>query len=320
MTRLLHAAILAAGIAAPFVWPAHTTQVAVLWIMVLFALTWDVMGGQMGYNSLGNILFFGLGMYVCAIVQIGMFYDVAEYTAAFGAIRVDFTDAQYFGGLAFGLVLGGLAAVLAGAALSWVLFGLRGPYFAIGTLGVALAAAELTGAWDYVGGGGGISMPVFPGAPDPTLASSLLSGARSGLFSGEVRCASSPGAWASATSRLHRRHHDHGENRRGGDADGDRLATTLRSKMLHSHASSRVHDRRRNTPAGGSPGPRLDDEIERRLCHQMRCGWTGRRSAGMRCLSASRPSVARSHCCTPIALPVWPAPWRRRAAKPLSGT
>ena len=27
--------------------------------MILFALTWDVMGGQMGYNSLGNIVFFG---------------------------------------------------------------------------------------------------------------------------------------------------------------------------------------------------------------------------------------------------------------------
>jgi branched-chain amino acid transport system permease protein len=166
VTKLLHAAVLTAGIAAPFVWPAHTTQIAVLWIMVLFALTWDVMGGQMGYNSLGNIVFFGVGMYLCAIAQIGMFYDVAQYTAAFGAIKVDFTDAQYFGGLALGLFFAGVGAVVVAAILSWVLFGLRGPYFAIGTLGVALAAAELTGAWDYVGGGGGISMPVFPGDPD----------------------------------------------------------------------------------------------------------------------------------------------------------
>jgi branched-chain amino acid transport system permease protein len=166
MTKLVHGAVLIAGLAAPLVWPAHTTQIAVLWIMVLFALTWDVMGGQMGYNSLGNIVFFGIGMYVSAVAQIGMFYDVAEYSAAFGAIRVDFTDAQYFGGLALGLVLAGLAATAAAAALSVVLFGLRGPYFAIGTLGVALAAAELTGAWDYVGGGGGISMPVFPGEPE----------------------------------------------------------------------------------------------------------------------------------------------------------
>ncbi|MGH8742490.1 MAG: branched-chain amino acid ABC transporter permease, partial [Burkholderiales bacterium] len=127
---------------------------------------WDVMGGQMGYNSLGNILFFGLGMYVSAIAQIGMFYDVAEYTAAFGAIKVDFTNRQYYMGLALGLVLAALAATVVAALLSWVLFGLRGPYFAIGTLGAAIAAAELTGAWNYVGGGGGIAMPVFPGDPE----------------------------------------------------------------------------------------------------------------------------------------------------------
>jgi branched-chain amino acid transport system permease protein len=162
----LHLAILAAGIAAPLAFPAYTFQFAVLWIMILFALTWDIMGGQMGYNSLGNILFFGVGMYVCAVTQIGMFYDVGKYTAAFGAIKVDFTDTQYFVGVGLGLVFAALVCVVVAAALSWVLFGLRGPYFAIGTLGCALAAAELTGAWGYVGGGGGISMPVFPGEPE----------------------------------------------------------------------------------------------------------------------------------------------------------
>lgn len=164
-SRALHLAILAAGIAAPLVFPAYTFQFAVLWIMILFALTWDIMGGQMGYNSLGNILFFGVGMYVCAITQIGIFYDVGEYTAAFGAIRVDFTDTQYYVGVGLGLLFAALVCVVVAAALSWVLFGLRGPYFAIGTLGCALAAAELTAAWGYVGGGGGISMPVFPGEP-----------------------------------------------------------------------------------------------------------------------------------------------------------
>ena len=162
----LHVAILVAGLAAPFLFPAHTTQVAVLWIFILFALTWDIMGGQMGYNSLGNILFFGFGMYVCAIVQIGMFYDVAEYTAAFGAIKVDFTDRQYYMGLVLGLCAAAVAATVVAVLLSWILFGLRGPYFAIGTLGAAIAAAELTGAWNYVGAGGGIAMPVFPGDPD----------------------------------------------------------------------------------------------------------------------------------------------------------
>jgi branched-chain amino acid transport system permease protein len=161
----LHLAILAAGLAAPFVFPAHSVQFAIFWIMVLFALTWDTMGGQMGYNSLGNILFFGLGMYICAVAQIGIVYNVGEYTAANGAIRIDFTDAQYFQGLALGTVLAAIGATIVAAILSWVLFGIRGPYFAIGTLGVAIAAAELTNAWNWVGGGQGIAMPVFPGGP-----------------------------------------------------------------------------------------------------------------------------------------------------------
>jgi branched-chain amino acid transport system permease protein len=165
-TTALHLGILLAGLAAPFLFPAHTTQVAVLWIFILFALTWDVMGGQMGYNSLGNILFFGFGMYICAIVQIGMFYDVAEYTASFGAIKVDFTNRQYYMGIVLGLCAAAVAATIVAVLLSWVLFGLRGPYFAIGTLGAAIAAAELTGAWNYVGAGGGIAMPVFPGDPE----------------------------------------------------------------------------------------------------------------------------------------------------------
>lgn len=162
---ILHLAILAAGIAAPLLFPGLVFQFALLWIMILFALTWDTMGGQMGYNSLGNILFFGVGMYASAVVQIGMFYDVAEYTAAFGAIKVDFTDQQYYMGIVLGVIAAAVVAFVVAAALSWVLLGLRGPYFAIGSLGAALAAAELTGAWDYVGGGGGLSMPVFPGEP-----------------------------------------------------------------------------------------------------------------------------------------------------------
>ncbi len=162
----LYGGILLAGIVAPLLFPAYTFQVAVLWMMILFALTWDIMGGQMGYNSLGNILFFGAGMYISAVVQIGVVYDVAEYTASFGAIKIEFTDAQYFTGLFLGIGAAAIGAVVCALIIGLAVFGLRGPYFAIGTLGIALAAAELIAGWDYVGGGGGISMPVFPGDPD----------------------------------------------------------------------------------------------------------------------------------------------------------
>ena len=61
---LFYGAILVATVVAPFLFPAYGTQLATLWLMIIVALTWDMTGGQMGYNSLGNIFFYGTGMYV----------------------------------------------------------------------------------------------------------------------------------------------------------------------------------------------------------------------------------------------------------------
>ena len=149
----------------PNQFPEYTLSIAYLWMMVLMASTWDTLGGQMGYNSLGNIAFFGVGMYVSAIVQISFFYEggVGEYTSAMGSIKPEFTDAEYFYGLFFGIIAAALAALAMSVVLSTFMFGLRGPYFAIGSLGIAVATAELTITINYVGGASGISMPLFPG-------------------------------------------------------------------------------------------------------------------------------------------------------------
>lgn len=157
--------LLVFGILSPILFPDYTFQIAILWIMILFAQTWDAMGGQMGYNSLGNIFFFGCGMYICAITQIGLFHDVGEYTSATGS-GVSFTDDQYFIGLAVGVLFAAIGSAVIAASIGWTVFGLRGPYFAIGTLGIALAAGELFGAWELVGAGSGIAMPVYPGSGD----------------------------------------------------------------------------------------------------------------------------------------------------------
>ena len=136
--------ILVASVAAPWLFPAIVTQLAFLWLMVLFALTWDILGGQMGYNSFGNVVFFGLGMYACAVVQrdSGLSYFPA-----------------LFAGMAFGAVFSTVVAALLGPAM----LGLRGHYFAIGTLGLGVAAGDLAAAIDYIGAGSGMTPPLFPG-------------------------------------------------------------------------------------------------------------------------------------------------------------
>ena len=164
-TNLALAGMTAVGIVAPFLLPDYTNEIAVLWLMIVFASTWDVLGGQMGYNSLGNIFFFGAGMYIGAIVQIGLYYDVAMYTSGARTTHIVFSNAQYFTGFTLGLIAAGIGAAILAVLAGFILFGLRGPYFAIGTLGLAIAAAEIVASWTYVGAASGVSMPVFPGGP-----------------------------------------------------------------------------------------------------------------------------------------------------------
>ena len=160
---LLYIILLAFTVIAPFVFPEFRTQLATLWLMIIVALSWDMTGGQMGYNSLGNIFFYGTGMYVAAVITIALAYDVGEYTSAAGGGITKFTDAQYFSGLVLGTLGAGLFCSICAFVIGYLTFGLRGPYFAIGTLGVAIAAGELVSNWDWIGGGQGISMPNYPG-------------------------------------------------------------------------------------------------------------------------------------------------------------
>ena len=139
-----YALLLMLGVIAPFVFPEYGIQLAFLWVMVVLALSWDILGGQMGYNSFGNVIFFGIGMYVCAVLQRD-------------------SGLSYYPGLLFGMGLGGLVAMLMAAIIGNALLGMRGHYFAIGTLGLGVTAGELAGGWDYIGAGSGMTTPLFPG-------------------------------------------------------------------------------------------------------------------------------------------------------------
>jgi len=112
--------------------------------MILFALTWDILGGQMGYNSFGNVVFFGLGMYACAVVQRD-------------------SGLSYYPALFVGMAVGAGFSTFVAMVLGPAMLGLRGHYFAIGTLGLAVAAGDLSAAIEYIGAGSGMTPPLFPG-------------------------------------------------------------------------------------------------------------------------------------------------------------
>jgi branched-chain amino acid transport system permease protein len=137
--------VAAFALASPLLLPQWTTELAFLWLMVLFALTWDLLGGQMGYNSFGNVVFFGLGCYAAAVVQRD-------------------SGLPYFASLAAGMGLSAVVALAAAAVLGPLILGIRGQYFAIATLGVGVAAADLFAGWEFVGAGSGIVPPLYPGS------------------------------------------------------------------------------------------------------------------------------------------------------------
>jgi len=150
MSRALNPALMAAiavfAVVAPFLFPDYRAQIATLWVMVLLAQTWDVTGGQMGYNSFGNIVFFGIGVYVTALVQRDW-------------------GLEYFTGFGVGMIVSAAAAVVAAAILGSLILPMRGHYFAIATLGLGIAAGEIAGGWDFIGASSGMVPRAYPGHP-----------------------------------------------------------------------------------------------------------------------------------------------------------
>jgi branched-chain amino acid transport system permease protein len=119
----------------------YMTVLTEMYLFAILALSWDLVGGQTGYPSFGNMAFFGIGAYTTAILvkDVGIAFPVAMVGA--------------------GLVAVGFASVIGIAVLR-----LRGHYFAIATLGVLLAAQQVSRVLDITGGASGkILLDVPPG-------------------------------------------------------------------------------------------------------------------------------------------------------------
>lgn len=155
-------ALAALAVVAPFLLPEYKAQLSFLWIFVLFALTWDLQGGQMGYNSFGNIAFFGIGMYASTATQIALFFDLGDWTQAGGELTFIHLPWQYFAGFAAGLIIAAILPAAAALALGSLILSMRGQYFAICTLGFGIAMGEIAASVEILGAGSGMTVPVWP--------------------------------------------------------------------------------------------------------------------------------------------------------------
>ena len=121
--------------------PCFGFSYGVVWIFLLavyftLALSYDIVGGYLGYMNLGHSTFFGLGAYTTAIL---LNHGFNLFSALFGAV----------------LLTAAFAAVI-----SYPLFRLRGAYFALATFGlISLVEVLTTNLRGFTGGSGGISTP-----------------------------------------------------------------------------------------------------------------------------------------------------------------
>jgi branched-chain amino acid transport system permease protein len=131
----LLAALTAVAAALPFLGLQggfYMTFISDLFLFAILALSWDLVGGQTGYPSFGNMAFFGIGAYTTAIL-------VKDFAVGFP--------------VAF--VVAGLLSVAFSAFIGVIVFRLRGHYFAIATLGILLAAQQVSRNLDITGGASG---------------------------------------------------------------------------------------------------------------------------------------------------------------------
>jgi branched-chain amino acid transport system permease protein len=108
-------------------------------VLALTAQGWNFIGGYTGYAAFGNVAYFGIGAYTTGLLMLGKWH--VPFFAALGA----------------GALLAACVAILLGLPI----LRLKGHYFAIATLGVAEALAQVADTWDSVTEGStGIDLPI----------------------------------------------------------------------------------------------------------------------------------------------------------------
>jgi branched-chain amino acid transport system permease protein len=137
----LAAVAVAALAVVPFDAPPVVVQYGIDALLVAsLAQGWNILGGYTGYASFGNSVFYGLGTYGTAIAMARL-------------------GQPFWVGLALGAALAVGCALLVGIPV----LRLRGPPFAIATLGISAAMAAIFQNLEIAGKNVGLILPLFRG-------------------------------------------------------------------------------------------------------------------------------------------------------------
>ena len=101
---------------------------------VVLATAWNILGGYCGYVNFGSAAFFALGAYTSVF-----FYKLGAVPLPVPAL----------------IIIGGVVCGIVGLGMGYLTLRLRGAFFAIATLAMAVVLQTLVVNWDFVGGSRG---------------------------------------------------------------------------------------------------------------------------------------------------------------------
>src|SRR5476651_1186914 len=116
---------------------------------IVLATAWNILGGYCGYVNFGSAAFFAIGAY--SSVALHKFYVDSWFPENVAGIL----HAVFPPPIPILILIGGLVSGLVGFGMGYLTLRLRGSFFAIATLALAVVLQTLVVNWDFVGGSRG---------------------------------------------------------------------------------------------------------------------------------------------------------------------
>jgi branched-chain amino acid transport system permease protein len=110
-----------------------------MFMYVVLAESWNLMGGYTGYISLGHVTFFSVGAYTTAVMMVRL--GLSPFVTA---------------------VLGGVFAAALAALVGYPVLRLKGAYFTISSLLLAVVTQLIFMNWEFVGSSTGLWYKLLP--------------------------------------------------------------------------------------------------------------------------------------------------------------
>ena len=115
--------------------PYYYFAAYVIFQYVVLATAWNILGGYTGYVNFGSAAFFALGAYTAVVL-------ILQFKAPLPVL----------------ILAGGLVAGFLGLGIGYLTLRLRGVFFSIATLALAVVLQTMVVNWEYVGGARGINV------------------------------------------------------------------------------------------------------------------------------------------------------------------